>query len=249
MLRTWRIQLSSIHWDPEFSYQIPEEAKLNNVWLIQKHTSPCCWLRQGQCGGGLRQGVQVQRNENNRLKQQAPQPIKNSPCFAGFLGQSVRAYICGLLCACAAGPGVGSWGPSREGARTCLHILNGNRKGNHQRCSNIRLAAPTITSKSPSFHKHFIYIFKWEYFCSFGKSVPLCGWVCLICALHVSSFFFFSGWEARAMTVAELWRGGRVAWDEERVWGQKGGGGYYAKENFVIVLLWVCLAPFHGKPV
>lgn len=136
---------------------------------------------------------------------------KEQPCFAGFLSQSVHAYICGFLCACAAGPGGGEWGgPSREGARTCLHILNGNCKENHQRCSHIHLAAPTITAKSPpSFHKHFIYIFKWEYFCSFGKRVPLCGWVCLICALRG----FFQGWEARVVMVAKMWGRG-LRWGE-----------------------------------
>lgn len=66
---------------------------------------------------GLKQGVQVHRNENNGLKQQAPQPIKNSPCFAGFLSQSVRAYICGFLCACAAGPGGGEWGAFQGGSK------------------------------------------------------------------------------------------------------------------------------------
>lgn len=149
---------------------------MNNVWLIQKHTFPCCWPRQGQCGGGLRPGVQVHRNENNRLKQQAHQPIKNSRVL---LDSSVRACVHIYVGSCVhvqLGLGVGSGGPSREGVRTCLHILNGNCKENHQRCSNIHLAAPTITAKSPpSFHKHFIYIFKWEYFCSFGKRVPLCG--------------------------------------------------------------------------
>lgn len=117
MLRTWRIQLSSIHWDPEFSYQIPEETKLNNVWLIQKHTSPCCWPRQGQCGGGLRLGVQVHRNENNRLKQQAHQPIKNSRvlldssvrvCMHIYVGSYVHVQL---------GLGVGSGGAFQGGSK------------------------------------------------------------------------------------------------------------------------------------
>lgn len=94
---------------------------------------------------------------------------KEQPMFC-WIPWSERAciYMWVLVCVCS-WAWVRSGGPSREGARTCLHILNGNRKGNHQRCSNIRLAAPTITSKSPSFHKHFIYIFKWEYFAHLGR--------------------------------------------------------------------------------
>lgn len=47
--------------------------------------------------------------------------------------------------------------------------------------------APTITSESPpSFHKHFMYVFKWEYFCSFGKRVPLCSSISLTGTSHAS---------------------------------------------------------------
>lgn len=138
------MQLSPIHWDPEFSYQIPEEAKVHNAGLIQKHTSPCCWPRQGQCGGGPRRGVQVHRNENNRLKQQTPWPVKNSPRV--LLDSLVRACVHTSVGSCVRvqlGLAVGSRGPSRETARTCLHILNGHGKENHHRCSHIHLALHT----------------------------------------------------------------------------------------------------------
>lgn len=146
MLRTWRIQLSPIHWDPEFSYEIPEETKLNNVWLIQKHTSPCCWPRQGQCGGGLARGAGAQKWKQQTKTTSSP-ACKEQPRV--LPDSSVRACVRIYVGSCVhvqLDLGLGRGEPSRERARARLHILNGSCKENHERCSNIPLALPFASS-------------------------------------------------------------------------------------------------------
>lgn len=90
--------------------------------------------------------MQVYRNENNGLKQQAP-ACEEQPVFGWITG--VEACLCIYSGSCVRlqlGLGVGPGGPSREGAEAWLHILNGNCEENHQRCSNARLALPCASS-------------------------------------------------------------------------------------------------------
>ena len=74
--------------------------------------------------------MQVHRNENNGLKQQAPACEEQPRVWLDYWGRSMHVYIRGLLCAYAAGPrggagGVwgGRWGgglPGREQKRVYI---------------------------------------------------------------------------------------------------------------------------------
>lgn len=71
---------------------------------------PMLLVKAGKRGGGvgLVQGVQVHSNENNRLKQQAPEPKKNSLMFCRIpWSEGACIYMWVLVFICSWSGGVG----------------------------------------------------------------------------------------------------------------------------------------------